>query len=612
MIRHLLVAAAAAGALAVSCGSGEPSGRVGSAEEAVERYVSAAGGRERLESLSSIHTRDSIRMAGLAGTVESWYTRRPFRGRTVVEIGPVRQEVLMLGDSVWSLDRNGRVTPGDPQARTEAEMARLTMFHSVYLEPEGRISLLGDTVIEGDSAVGLQVDAQQPFRLYLSRESWLPVMQSTEVMGMRALSYPGDYREVDGVMVPGSTRDTLPALGQGIRTRSILAELDEPVPDTVFALAGGDADWELESPGERFPFTLSGEHIYIDGTVTGREATYLLDSGAGATVIDSALAAQLGLDAVGEFAAQGVGGTSSFAFVEVPEYRLGPAVISGQKLAVMPLDARFYPSTGMHIGMVIGYDLLSRFVTMIDYGAGEMALYESEGFDYDGDGRELPVEQSMSLLSFRATLEDSIELRLLLDTGAGGNLHLTPSFFESNPGFLEDRQVVESTVEGVGGEDTALVFRAGTLELADYRVPAGMCSRFSGTAALEEYDGIAGNGILSRFVIWLDYDRSRVILEPSSLFDEGLPADHTGFGVRIRGGELVVKQVLEGSPADMAGLREGDVLVSLEGTPVGPESLDRLKSLLPHSPGRRLEAVVRREGEEMEMELTSAELLPLD
>jgi S1-C subfamily serine protease len=139
-----------------------------------------------------------------------------------------------------------------------------------------------------------------------------------------------------------------------------------------------------------------------------------------------------------------------------------------------------------------------------------------------------------------------------------------------------------------------------------------MCSRFSGTAALEEYDGIAGNGILSRFVIWLDYDRSRVILEPSSLFDEGLPADHTGFGVRIRGGELVVKQVLEGSPADMAGLREGDVLVSLEGTPVGPESLDRLKSLLPHSPGRRLEAVVRREGEEMEMELTSAELLPLD
>lgn len=612
MIRHLLLASAAMAVLSVSCGGGEPSVGVDSAEEALDRYVAATGGRERLGSLSSVHTRDSIFMAGLAGTVESWYTRSPFRGRTVVEIGPVHQEVLMLGDSVWSLDRNGRVTPGDPQARTEAEMARLTMFHDVYLYPEGRVSLLGDTVIGGEETVGLQVDAQQPFRLYLSRESWLPVMQSTEVMGMRALSYPGDYREVDGVMVPASTRDTLPALGQGIRTESILAELDEPVPDTVFALADGDADWELESPGERFPFTLSGEHIYIDGTVAGREATYLLDSGAGATVIDSALADRLGLDAVGEFAAQGVGGTSSFAFVEVPEYRLGPAVISGQKLAVMPLDARFYPSTGMHIGMVIGYDLLSRFVTMIDYGAGEMALFESEGFDYDGDGRELPVEQSMSLLSFQATLEDSIELRLLLDTGAGGNLHLTPAFFEANPGFLDDRQVVESTVEGVGGEDTALVFRAGELELAGYSVPAGLCSRFPGTAALEEYDGIAGNGILSRFVLWLDYDRARVILEPSALFEEGLPGDYTGFGVRIRGGELVVKQVLEGSPADVAGLREGDVLVSLEGMPVGPDSLDRLKALLPHSPGRRLEAVVRRGGEEMELELTSSELLPLD
>ncbi|MGM0628744.1 MAG: aspartyl protease family protein, partial [Candidatus Fermentibacterota bacterium] len=409
-----------------------------------------------------------------------------------------------------------------------------------------------------------------------------------------------------------ATRDTLPAMGQAIVTSNIRTELDRPVPDSVFSLTPGGADWELETQGEPFPFTLSGEHIYIDGRIAGREVTCLLDSGAGATVIDSALAEELGLEPVGEFAAQGVGGTSSFSFVELPEYRLGPAVIRGQKLAVMNLDQRFYPSTGMHIGMVVGYDLLSRFVTRIDYGEETIALYDPEVFEYEGDGRELPVEQSMSLLSFGAVLEDSIEVRLLLDTGAGGALHLTPSFFESNPGFLQDREFLESTVEGVGGEDTALVFRAGELELADYAVPAGLCSRFPGTAALDEYDGIAGNRILARFRLWLDYRRQRVILEPSELYDEGLPEDVTGFGVRIRGGRLVVNRVLEGSPADLAGMREDDVLVSVDGVPVGPSGLDTLNRLLPERPGREVDLLVRRSGMELELTLESAPLLPLD
>jgi len=597
----------------ISCGGGQqPQSDAGSADGAVERYVSALGGRERLAALSTVHTLDSIHMAGLSGTVESWYTRSPFRGRTVVEVGPVRQEVLMLGDSVWSVDRNGRITAGDPQARTEAEMARLTMFYDVFLEPRGRVSLAGDTSIEAEEAVALRVDSEQPFTVFLSREDWLPVLQSTEIMGMRALSYPSGWREVDDVMMPSATRDTLPAMGQAIVTSNILTELDRPVPDSVFSLTPGGADWELEAQGEPFPFTLSGEHIYIDGRVAGREVTCLLDSGAGATVIDSALAEELGLEPVGEFVAQGVGGTSSFSFVELPEYRLGPAVIRGQKLAVMNLDQRFYPSTGMHIGMVVGYDLLSRFVTRIDYAEETIALYDPEVFEYRGEGRELSVEQSMSLLSFTAVLEDSLEVRLLLDTGAGGALHLTPSFFEANPGFLQDREVLESTVEGVGGEDTALVFRAGELELAGYAVPAGLCSRFPGTAALDEYDGIAGNRILARFRLWLDYRRQRVILEPSELYDEGLPEDVTGFGVRIRGGRLVVNRVLEGSPADLAGMREDDVLVSVEGVPVGPSALNTLNRLLPERPGREVDVLVRRSGMELELTLESAPLLPLD
>ena len=112
------LAAAMFAVAAVSCGGGGPqqAGDMGVAG-VLDGYLTALGGRERLEALSTVHTLDSIHMAGLSGTVESWYTRSPFRGRTMVEVGPVRQEVLMLGDSVWSVDRNGRITAGAYQKK---------------------------------------------------------------------------------------------------------------------------------------------------------------------------------------------------------------------------------------------------------------------------------------------------------------------------------------------------------------------------------------------------------------------------------------------------------------------------------------------------------------
>ena len=612
MRREMAIATALATLLAaLACGGNGSPGSGSELDLALENYLDALGGRTRLEALSTVHTRDSIHMAGLSGTTESWYSRTPFRGRTVVELGPMRQEVLIRGDSVWALDHNGRRTAGDPQARTEAEMARLVMFQDVYLEPEGRISLLGDTVVAGDSAVALQVSAGQDFRVYLSTTTWLPLLQTSEIMGMQALSYPSRWREVDGITSPGATMDTLPALGQGIRTLNLLTEYDQTIPDGVFSLSSSQVDWELESPGEPFDFMLSGEHIYVEGSVAGRETTLLLDTGAGATVLDSTLAAELGLAPAGRFSAQGVGGTSNVAFVEVPTYRLGPALITGQNLAVMHLDERFYPSTGMHIGMIVGYDLLSRFVTMIDYSAEEIAFYLSSDFVYEGPGRPLDMELDMSLITVEATLEDSIPVRLMVDTGAGGNLHLTPAFFEANPEFLNERPTVESSMEGAGGEESSLLFRVDSMELAGYRIPVGLCSRFSGTEALSRYDGIIGTGVLARFRIWLDYDGNRVILEPSELFEDGIPEDVTGFGVRVREGRLVVNRVLEGSPAELAGLLEGDTIRAVGGMEVGPENLYRLHQLLPDRPGQRVVVSVLRQGLQRELALESARLLPL-
>ncbi|NLP06580.1 PDZ domain-containing protein [Candidatus Fermentibacteria bacterium] len=591
MTRRNIPSAALAALAALACG-GPPSD-----SGAAGRCVEAFGGRETLESVMVVHTVDSLWLAGLAGTSESWWQRNPFRGRVTVQVGPVRQDLLIIGDSAWTIDRNGLLAPGDDMARMQGLLAREMIFMDAFLSPGG-LEELPDSTVDGVpvSHLLLSREGLEDVHFYISRETWLPILIRTTVMGMEVLSRPADYRDVGGVVSPASTREVITALGQESVSRSILVEYNVPVPDSVFAAAGQSGDWELAAPGVPFPFELHGGHIYLPGRVAGREVDFLLDSGAGATVLDSRLAGELGLAGEGDFSALGIGGASSFGFVRVPEYSAAGATVRSQTLAVMALDEPFYPSTGRHIGLVLGYDFLSRFVTKIDYGACTLTLYDPADWACEGRGDVLEAGRAMGLLSIEAVLEDSIPVKLLLDTGAGGGLHFSPSFLEAHPGLLEGRPSFEASVQGVGGEESVTFFRAGPLRMGSFVVESGLCSSAASAPVLASFDGIVGSDVLARFVLTLDYSRSEVILEPSTLFGEGLPEQKTGMGAGIEGDALEVTEVMPGSPAERAGLKPGDRLLNAAGIPLGADGLAVLDSLSSLEEGFVLDVAFERAG----------------
>lgn len=594
--------------LLMSCGgNGTPADDTVSVTDSCIR---ALGGEQVLRELTVIHTVDSIYMAGMAGTTESWWVREPFTGLSVTSIGPVRQEVLIHGDSVWTVDRNGHLSPGGVEERDQMELSRATIFYDHLLDPS-MVSVGPDTLLDSVLTVPLRLDGQPNVVFYHSRESWLPVMMSAVTMGIEVRSYPGGYREIDGVVTATYSLSTIPAMGQEIESRNVLTEYNTAVPESIFALTAGAGDWELADPGTPRPISLRGEHIYMEGEINGTPVNVLLDSGAGATVLDSSLAESLGLETTGRLPARGIGGTREFSFVRVESYSAAGAVVRGQTLAAMPLSEEFYPSTGERIDMIIGYDFLSRFVTGIDYGLETIALFHPDSFRIeDPRATVLPAERSMSLLSVEAVLEDSVPVRLLLDTGAGGNIHLTPSFFREHPDFLEGRPSFETEIQGVGGSETITGFRVSSVTLGDHTVPGGLCSSFDGGEIFSSYDGILGNGILSRFRVYLDYGGGRVVLSPSSLFDEGLPETLTGLGLEVEGDSLRVRRVVEGSPAHAAGLTEGDVLLEVGGTRVGAGHLGMMDTLLPDAEGVAVKVLVSRNGEETELELTTGRLVP--
>ncbi len=599
-------------AFLLSAGCGFPGGNRGvpDAAETARFYIDAIGGRAAIEGITTLHTIDSVSMAGITGISESWWTREPFSGRVSMRIGPVASDLFISGDSVWSLDTNGSLTSGDGMARTQAALARLTVFQDAFLDPAMSGLAAGrDTVISGENAVPLRFQAGGiPVVYYVSRESGLPLLMKTEVYGMEMLSMPCGFVEAGGVLFPGSTRDSIPALGQVTTSRSILIECDRPIPDSVFLIAAGGGDTELPEPGRLHGFDLYGQHIYVEGTACGRKTDLILDSGAGATILDESLAAELGLLPTGGFSAAGIGGVETFGFAVVPEYSALGATMTGQTLAVVDLDGALYPSTGRHVGMILGYDFLSRFVTSIDYGSGTVALYPAGGLPLPGDGVILPAETAMRLLAVEAVLEDSIPVRLLIDTGAGGAVHLSRSFMEAHPSFLEGRDTLGIELAGLGGSSRSTVFRAGSLTLGGFTVPTGLCSVLPDIPMVSGFDGILGTAVLARFVVRLDYSTPAVILEPSRLFVEGLPEDMAGISGRISGESIELTAIPQGSPAWEAGLREGDILLSIDRIDMGTDLVlvDSL-SAGPAGAARTVEAV--RDGSAFEARMVLRPLL---
>ncbi len=84
------------------------------------------------------------------------------------------------------------------------------------------------------------------------------------------------------------------------------------------------------------------------------------------------------------------------------------------------------------------------------------------------------------------------------------------------------------------------------------------------------------------------------------------PVIASQIGVPVHEG-IIVARVAEGSDAQSAGLRGGDVIVAMDGQPIRNTG-DLSKFLLDHSPGQRISVRLYRDGVEMETEATLSDM----
>jgi hypothetical protein len=110
---------------------------------------------------------------------------------------------------------------------------------------------------------------------------------------------------------------------------------------------------------------------------------------------------------------------------------------------------------------------------------------------------------------------------------------------------------------------------------------------------------VLGLGYLSRYVVTFDFARSAMYLKPGREYTRQDRHDLAGIRIARVEGKTVVTNVDEGAPAGVAGMKEADEILEIDGVPVAKVSVFEVDRMFA-TPGERKLRYVRKLNEAVE------------
>ncbi|MFC1476091.1 aspartyl protease family protein [Candidatus Zixiibacteriota bacterium] len=588
--------------------------------EILNRYFRMAGGLERLAAEQASYAEGNLSLGGMEGTVKLW-TQRPGRNRVEIVLGPLNIIQGDNGEHQWVLDQNGKlqVITNPDEATVQRRQVRRSLAEYAYAQRESglfTVSLAGREQIEGKDCYVIKITNNinvDSFTMYVNSVSFrLEKAAFVEDVESRDVFY-GDYREIQGLQVAFWTKEISHRSGQ---TQEITLTQYVSNPEIDLALfeppAAGAKDYQFTAGdcAEDIPFEFIGNHLFIPVVVNGEERLWVLDSGAGMTVLNKKFAEELGLKFEGELKGQGAGGTVAVNLTALPPYQIAGIEFNEQTVAVIDMD-ELISRIGVDVVGILGYDFLSRFVTKVDYANELVSFYDPESFVYSGDGHLLDMHIENMLFEVSATLDGTHTGSWIFDLGAG-TTHLDGSY-ALREGYAARDGIIRMG-HGAGNEYQLKDVRCDSMEFAGFTVYKPTISfSFGGTDTTFRSDNIGtlGNSLFQNFVLHIDYANERLLIEKGGEFNRFRPEDNSGLQIAWNQDHQVeVTYVSPDTPAEKAGFRKGDVLRSINGIDVDSfKGLIAIRKLLQADPGMKYELVIHRAGEEKKLKLKLAQLL---
>jgi len=216
-------------------------------DELIEKNLEAKGGRQAWEDVQSAHIEGTMSFGPTeAPFVYEW--KAPDKVRIQFTVQGMTGIQAYDGETGWMvMPFMGKTEPEKMSAEDAAMIQDQADFRGPFVNPEERgykIEYVGEEDVQGTPAYKLKVTNKndEVSYIYLDKEYYVEIQRVDErtVRGqdVESTASIGDFKEVDGVMIPFSTEITTSMTPEGqSQTMSFeKVELNVDIPDSEFAM----------------------------------------------------------------------------------------------------------------------------------------------------------------------------------------------------------------------------------------------------------------------------------------------------------------------------------------------------------------------------------------
>jgi hypothetical protein len=374
-----------------------------------------------------------------------------------------------------------------------------------------------------------------------------------------------------------------------------------------FKLADGQRQVKLH-------FELINNLIVIPVTLNGMlPLKFILDTGVRNTILtDKALSDLLCLEYPRKYAMGSPGALKSVEAYVTNNVSLEMAGVQGYGLSMLVLKEDYLELSnymGNAVHGILGYDLFSRFIIKVNYKKRIVTIIMPEAFEARRNYQKIPIRIEDTKPYITATViqnqETEIPLKLLIDTGASHALMLEST---SDNRIKVPTSFVSSTIgRGLGGIIIGKIGRVKKLHVGMFDVHNPVTSFPDPNSYIDSlkmgkipHNGSIGGELLSRFNVIFDFPNEKIYLKKNAFYKKEFHYNLSGLNVRAIGSKLNTFEIVEvrrGSVADEAGVKEGDVILNVNGKSATSLNLREVNGYLNLKPGKRVDLEVVRQGQ---------------
>ncbi len=366
------------------------------------------------------------------------------------------------------------------------------------------------------------------------------------------------------------------------------------------------------------PFKMTDHAMIVNATINGRNVSLMFDTGFGGwTVLDSSL--NIGKPD-GKINLQDFVGTFQADTVKIKSFKLGTQSIpvDESSTSVMSSTGGYSESYGTHCDGIMGLQVIQNTITEINFEKGKFIFYP-KSFDIS---KRIPDNKKTFLTNLLPAGVNAMEMRVKTEAGKSMILALDTgnSFYATTHRDVLDRVGIWpiskkpsfTTMASVAsGPVESWYVRMPKLSIFGVPVQSSVWSIIDLPAGAADSDGTIGFGFLKNFNIIIDYERRRVWLENfTGKVTDDEPAA-TGMSVYwdVAKKNYLVVRVQENSPSAKAGIKRGDILLSIDGNECLNVGFDRMKDKLEGKSGSKVKLAMSRLGELYRVEIERVPLI---